>query len=669
MRKLYPDTDLDALPALEELAKSLGAEGRKGDKEDEEQDGTGTAQFLTSELPEGWLVPAPRGGKHYVGPASLVYFAGCARKLVEKSNMLSQLAYDDQGLRRYLQATEFTTYKTSHTIEANIQGHPATFAAQAQESPSELKVASPVSLILPRTLDRNTTDQLVAAYFDRVHINFPVLHRAAFQMQYQRTYGQTMRQEPGWTCTLAMVYTLGAQALEPVLATSHQIQQDYLSIVVREGLGRLLLTSTLSNVQSLLLLALYQHNAGERNTAWILIGQAVRSAVALGLHRDGENSDFDPFERNIRRTVWWVMHMFEQFISLALGRPSFTDAINVNARIPEESYESGIGLPKGYLEHAVSLSQFIVRIKHAVGTLSVVYENTDRLVELYPAVMAIHAELIAWKKSCPPSLQLHQQFQSRQHRRLCFLQSVWADYLESVLCRPYLLCRITHDFKKSSRPEVIDEAASLSVSAAEACMTKLLMLADDHLLEGSVWLDFYCAQHAIMITSLHFLGQPTPPDGDSLKEALSNLIDTVQQTVLAPTYRITMNVALQLACIAGVGPDMGPPVPATNLPSSTSPVTGIPVVPPAPDQITSQNQTLEQLFGPMPPSAYHTEPDVYADHYNFGFNTENPWDFFNLTGEPFGVGAVGAGAQGNVQGNGDVYQGGFEFNGEFPRTG
>lgn len=635
MRKLYPDADVDSLPGLEELAKKLGVERRvNGEKDDEDSGegsagtgkaggtgaGPGQAQFLMSELPEGWLVPAPRGGKHYVGPASLVFFARCARRLVEKSNMLSQLAYDDQGLRRYLQATEFTTYKTSHTIEANIQGHPATFAAQ--ESPAEsIKVASPGSLSLPRTLDRQTADSLVAAYFDRVHASFPVLHRAAFQMQYQRTFGQTSKAEPGWTCTLAMVYTLGAQALELSLLTAHQIQQDYLSIVVRDGLGRLVLTSTLSNVQALLLLALYQHNAGERNTAWILIGQAVRSAVALGLHRDGENSDFDPFERNIRRTVWWVLHMFEQIISLALGRPSFTDAINVNARIPEESYESGIGLPRLYLEHSVSLSQFIVRIKHAVGTLSVRYEDTARLAELHPAVMAIHAELIAWKKSCPPALQLHQTFTSRTHRRLCFLLHIWADYLESVLCRPYLLCRTMHDFAKSPRPDVIDETAALSVSAAEASTTKLLMLGDDNLLEGSVWLDFYCAQHAIMITSLHFLGQPHAPDGESLKEALGKLISTVQHTLLAPTYRITMNVALQLACIAGVGPEMAVPDALSNSPAQIAPT--------AID--THSAQQLEQLFGPIQPT-YSTETDVYADQINFGFNTANPWDFLNFTG-------------------------------------
>jgi proline utilization trans-activator len=607
------------LAGVANLAQKIGADGGKDDSDSEAQEYAprlmATVQEAAperAEVREGWLVPAPKGGHHYVGPASLVYFAQCARHLVGKSNLLKQPTYDERGLRRYLQAAEYTNYKVSHTLEANIEGHPATVAAGSEASPSTTleERGGPSPRDAGSWLDRGMADALVNAFFERVHYNFPILHRGAFQMQYERSFGQaSLVRDPGWTCTLYMIYTLGAQALAETIPGAQDLEALYLSLVVREGLGRIVLSSTLRNVQAVLLLALYQHNAGERNTAWILIGQATRSAIALGLHHDGENSNFDPFERNIRRIVWWTLHLFEQYISLALGRPSFSDVISVTASLPDASFELGIGLPANYLEFSVSLSRFVVRIKQAIASISVLYQDSNKLVDLYPTIMAIHSDLIVWKKSLPSSLGLDQRFVLPSHRRLVFILLVWADYLESVLCRPYLLCRVNRDLDGGRRPEEIDEVASLAVSAAQASATKLLVLADHGLLEGSVWLDCYAVQHAISITALHLLGQPSCEDADGLREPIARLIDVASCIRLAPTYRITMTVALQLASITGIGPE-SPSNP--NDPPSFSPGNA-PIISPRPIE-----PLLNQVTAAEP--GHTSELDIFADLYNLGYD-------------------------------------------------
>lgn len=647
---MYPDVDVDDMGDLNTIAEELGVQvaliGNGGVVQAEEESNGRTGRQNRSvdplEIPEGWLVPAPRGGHHYVGPSSLVYFARCARQLVARSNIQNKPTYDETGLRRYLQAAEFTTYKVSHTIEANLQDHPATFAAGTEESPSAMTAlidpATDRSRPSPggdgfrqiRLPDRQTADLLVGAFFDRVHPNFPVLHRGAFHVLYEASVNRdiNLALEPGKACTLYMVFTLGAQALEEQLLAARLLQQQYLSIVIREGLGRLVLTSTLANVQALLLLALYQHNAGERNTAYILIGQAIRAAVASGLHKDGDNAEFDdPFERNIRRTVWWYLHIFEQTVSLALGRPSFTDAIHVNTTLPDASFETSIGLPSGYLEAYVSLSQYIVRIKQVVGIVSVRYEDVGVLRDYHSMVMDLHGELISWKKGLPLSLSMGQSFTSPALRRQITLLQIWADYFESVLCRPFLLCRVHQDLAQQSCHQAIDELAELCVSAAHASITKLLLLADQGLLESSVWLDYYAAQHAIMILSLQFLGQPDSDEWHSSREPVSQLITIAQTARLAPTYRITMNVALQLSCIAGIGPD----IPVTL----EGPTAGTPdrmsQVPTAP--YGNSMDSTSQLFGPIPPTVHQaSEPAVYGDLYNLGYDAEstNPWDFFDI---------------------------------------
>jgi len=643
VRKLYPDADIDSPAGLAAVAKEIGAErtgpGKKRLRTGEEESPgvkSGLDYVEQLEMPEGWLVPAPRGGHHYVGPASLVYFARCARQLVSKSKFHKHPTYDEAGLRRYLQAAAFTTYKTSHTIEANLQDHPAAFAAGTEQSPSSAINLGDSERSRPspggdafrqiRLPDRRTADALVDAYFDRVHLNIPILHRGAFRVLYETAFQNNVNLalEPGKACTLYMVLTLGAQALEGQLSSARAIQQQYLAIVIREGLGRLVLTSTLANVQALILLALYQHNAGERNTAYILIGQAIRAAVSSGLHKDGDNHEFnDPFERNSRRTVWWYLHIFEQTVSLALGRPSFTDTIHVNTTLPDAFFEAGIGLPPGYLEAYVSLSQFVVRIKQAVGMVSVHYDNPKLLLEHYDFILKLHTDLIAWKKGLPAGLSLGQTFASPEHRRLIVLLQVWADYFESVLCRPYLLCRVNQDVEQNSSPAEIDEIAEYAVSAAHASVTKLLILSGNGMLESSVWLDFYAAQHAIMILSLQFLGQPNATEWEASREPISELITISQSMRLAPTYRITMNVALQLSCISGIGPD----VPVTLEP----PTAGTPDNPDL-TQPTMGDQTY-QLFGPMPPTVHQaSEPAIFSDLYNLGYDdgSANPWDFFGL---------------------------------------
>lgn len=639
VRKLYPDADINTAHGLAEVAKDVGVvtTGSVDKRQRTDEDcSTNVKDVDVLEMPEGWLVPAPRGGHHYVGPASLIYFSRCARQLVSKSKFHKQPTYDEAGLRRYLQAAAFTTYKTSHTIEANLQDHPAAFAAGTEQSPSSVPtlVESECSRPSPggdafrhiRLPDRKTADSLVNAYFERVHLNIPILHRGAFSVLYDASFRNNvdLAIEPGKACTLYLVLTLGAQALEGQLASARAIQQQYLAIVIREGLGRLVLTSTLANVQALILLALYQHNAGERNTAYILIGQAIRAAVSSGLHKDGDNNEFDdPFERNSRRTVWWYLHIFEQTVSLALGRPSFTDTIHVNTALPDAIFEEGIGLPSGYLKAYVSLSQFVVRIKQAVGIVSVHYEEANLLADHYDRVLKLHSDLIAWKKGLPHELSLGQAFSCPEHRRLIVLLQIWADYFESVLCRPYLLCRVNHDIEYLSCPAEIDEIAEYAISAAHASVTKLLILSGHGMLEASVWLDFYAAQHAIMILSLQFLGKPEDTDWEASREPISQLISVSQTMRLAPTYRITMNVALQLSYISGIGPD----VPATlDAPTAgTSDNRDC-------TQMSMQESTV-QLFGPMPPTVHQaSEPAIFGDLYNLGYNDEsaNPWDFFGL---------------------------------------
>jgi hypothetical protein len=55
-------------------------------------------------------------------------------------------------------------------------------------------------------------------------------------------------------------------------------------------------------------------------TMWTLIGLATRIAISLGLHRDGSNfSCLSPFEVEMRRRLWWHIHVLDVRASEDVG--------------------------------------------------------------------------------------------------------------------------------------------------------------------------------------------------------------------------------------------------------------------------------------------------------------------------------------------------------------
>jgi proline utilization trans-activator len=438
VKKLFPGENVETVEGILDLANRQGIElagsyeenglldpidgGGRGEGSTVAQSGNGTLKVESSEfslfdsvqhlhIPEGELIPAPRGAYHYVGPASSYLFANTVRELVKKAS-INTLAFDRSGYRRQQRANEFTSSDRTTALEARIQGHPINIAEEDESSehgqgddgtpvcPSDGGVGispqdRPTPRSIPRSITRHTVDllpprgiadRLVSAFFDRVHTNFPLFHRGTFQIRYEAlwptarsSHAPGFDTDTGWLCVLYMVFVLGAQALErDTLKEATAIQGRYLAIVVREGLQRLVLTATMANVQALALLSLYQHNAGERNTAWMLMGHASRMAVALGMQRDGENGNFDFIIRNLRRTIWWTLFLFEQNLSFILGRPSATSTLDISASLPDEAASDGTrDAPPGYLEYAVKLGVISAKIKRFTAANSTKYDKPD----------------------------------------------------------------------------------------------------------------------------------------------------------------------------------------------------------------------------------------------------------------------------------------------------
>ncbi|KJR86305.1 uncharacterized protein SPSK_02152 [Sporothrix schenckii 1099-18] len=572
---------------------------------------------------------------------------------------------------------------------AGVGGGPlsAPSPANSRRSRFEFDDAANAASFLP---PRETANIFVRVFFDRVHPNYPLFHRGSFMLRYEAlwqkppneqtplpqggmtpspmtnprgpgaadttTHPQERQDDYGWNCCLAMAFAFGAQVLEDhdrARRAAAGMQRRYLNLV-RSSLSRLCGTTNLANVQALLLLQLYEHNAGQRNAAWTFLGCASRMAVALGMHRDGVGIPVTPMgppepksggtntnssqkrgggsllaraaaaatlpasastpdqvtDRNDRRRVWWTLYQFERGLCIMLGRPSALDEAEIAVAAPTDDSQYP-ELPQGHSASLLRLIRIAWRIKQMVfpapGSAHSISGNTSTAYNAYypgstdptttPRILL--AELDAWRASLPAHLQPGWKSTDMSHRRAVLLLHVEYQYVRSLATRQYVLeradrCRIKaqalspstaatssspgikETAAASASDEAVDELADICLNGAERVLDYCRQLADIGQLDGVAWIDIYFLYHSVLVICLDLLARivtasaaAKAKDKDKGKEndaaadskadvtaarrrtAVRSVLQITQRTRLAPTFRVLVLVACQLAAIVG----------------------------------------------------------------------------------------------------------------------
>ena len=550
-----------------------------------------------SDLLEERLVAAPHGIAHYVGFSSTFEFTNFCRRLVAKYNAVSsetrtRVSHRSKMRERWAQvpisrALENRSKEdaspllrdTSQGSEAEASGPsrsttpapPPTTSSRPQKASGATPTKAKRRWLVEILPVRSQADALVTAFFERVHPNYLLFHRAIFQVNYESLWHDNPGQsspELGWVSSLFMMMGFGSQVLEPQgFPEAGRIQRKYLS-QVREQYQHLAFTACLANVQALLLLQLYEHNAGERNTAWMLLNQAARMAVALGMHREFGSHAFDPIERNTRRMVWWTLYTFDLKVSSILGRPLCLDPKEVSTKLVDEQIIDGGDYPPGYMVHSMALTLISSRVKSFMSTVYKKHLNEDELLPTCEKAEQLMIELATWKSQLPRHLHPSWQFIIPRQRRAVILLHVYHSHIRTVISRPYLLARVNRDIESQSIESpgrlAIDPAIhSLSQDcrfSAKDAADNIEQLAVVNMLEPVLWLDFFYLQHAMLVMSLAFLGQRQDLGQESAMDtahraSVTSLIRLCQTYKLAPTYSILCRVAISFANIVGIDTD------------------------------------------------------------------------------------------------------------------
>ncbi|TEA13069.1 putative transcriptional regulatory protein [Colletotrichum sidae] len=203
----------------------------------------------------------------------------------------------------------------------------------------------------PELPPRQTTDQLLHAYYGSAHAMFPILHWPTFQTGVDDLYrlGDTKSVQPAWLSTFFAALALGCLFNQD--APSHRAYRAAELLEVARGMIDPWNNDyVLDNVRAMVLVTLCLNEMNQKSAAWTWLGSTVRAGQDLGLY--SESGPWPVVEGEMRRRVWWTIYILDRSLGLDLGRPMSIDDSDCDVSLPagvDDHYihESGIMVPPG----------------------------------------------------------------------------------------------------------------------------------------------------------------------------------------------------------------------------------------------------------------------------------------------------------------------------------
>lgn len=205
----------------------------------------------------------------------------------------------------------------------------------------------------------------------------------------------------------------------------------------------------------------------ELNILTCFLGMAVRSAFALGLHREETMCIFSISEQSVRRNLWRSLFVLDRFLAASLGRPTAireSDCSGTTLLTGEKSFSPYIGgLNTDPTSSALEAS---VRSCHVIGViLEKVYSNRKISTKLAQEI-ADHCK--GWPRALDPSLH-HRQASAANPTQGIAILHVNLLYCHSIilLTRPFFLFQMNKVHAAQVTPE---KHGTRMVKFAEACV-------------------------------------------------------------------------------------------------------------------------------------------------------------------------------------------------------
>ncbi|THV08496.1 hypothetical protein K435DRAFT_708323 [Dendrothele bispora CBS 962.96] len=256
---------------------------------------------------------------------------------------------------------------------------------------------------------------------------------------------------------------------------------------------------------------------------WSQLGAAVRTAEALGLHRDGATMGMEPGLVEYRRRIWSYLYHADRSYALVLGRPhsiqdDYTSTLPPT-NMDDESPPSRTALP---LTAPTRMTHIILRHQLAsiIGRIVHHFQKV-RTASHYSEVVTLDDELLKFVSNLPPHYSIDPDISLDEkhpfipvHRYLLITEIL---FVRTSLHRPYILRRLSSDRYARSRAACF-ESAIKDFQVRHAFREKAGV--EKHTSLSNAYREFQTA----MISGIYLVIEPNGADAETMHTILDRFL-------------------------------------------------------------------------------------------------------------------------------------------------
>lgn len=177
---------------------------------------------------------------------------------------------------------------------------------------------------------------------------------------------------------------------------------------------------------------------------------AVRSAFALGLHREETLVIFTPEDQQVRCNLWRSLYVLDRFLSASLGRPAAITEEDCSREILNPARSAAVAVTGDFNQTNSLGLEASVRSCHVIGIiLRKVYQKRKISTKL---AQEIADQCKLWPKALSPTLHWRQASATNPSQGIAILH-VNLFYCHSIilLTRPFFLYLLNAEIQKTKR--------------------------------------------------------------------------------------------------------------------------------------------------------------------------------------------------------------------------
>ncbi|KAB8204014.1 fungal-specific transcription factor domain-containing protein [Aspergillus parasiticus] len=259
----------------------------------------------------------------------------------------------------------------------------------------------------PPLPERDFAEQGVKAYYDFVHLLYPIMESPFFQ-EWRHIYDNPSALSAAVYSRFCLVVAIGNLASPSRSDTDSWETAKLLQEQTWSVIDQVMANPFMESTQVLLLHTVFLLYCGKTGIAWMTCGMAIRTAQSLGLHQQTPSQLELSAERiHLRSRLWSVAYTLDAFLSLSEGRPPATTVppnLELSRSIPEpEGSSLAMDRPGIYIH------DWDIGLAMIANEVHLLLKDSASLNSALAHIADIDARLLAWRDVIPMDFRPDQQ--------------------------------------------------------------------------------------------------------------------------------------------------------------------------------------------------------------------------------------------------------------------